>query len=98
MRKALRDFQVALVRVRGITSDIDANLSAALADRSVRERHEIMLCACAAILSGFFETFLKDLAESFIGGVSALRIPFASLPKAIQKAHYANGGTILRKR
>jgi hypothetical protein len=95
LRQALRDFQVALVRVRGITSDIDANLPAALANRSVRERHEIMQCACAAILSGFFEAFLKDVAESFIGAVSELRIPFTSLPKAIQQAHYANGGTIL---
>jgi RiboL-PSP-HEPN len=95
LRKALRDFQVALVRVRGITCDIDANLSAALADRSVRDRHEIMQCACVAILSGFFETFLKDAAESFIGSVSALRIPFTSLPEAIQRTHYANGGTIL---
>lgn len=54
-----------------------------------------MQCACTAILSGFFETFLKDVAESFIGSISALRIPFTALPKAVQKAHYANGGTIL---
>jgi hypothetical protein len=95
LRKALRDFQVALVRVRGITYDIDDNLPAALTDHAVRDRHEIMQCACAAILSGFFETFLKDVAESLIGSVSALRIPFTSLPNAVQKTHYANGGTIL---
>jgi hypothetical protein len=95
LRNALRDFQVALVRVRGITFDIDAALAAALADRTLRDRHEIMQCACAAILSGYFEAFLKDVAEAFIGEVSALRIPFASLPKPIQKAHYAKGGMVL---
>lgn len=95
MRKALRNFQVALVQVRGITLDIDAALAAALADRSLRDRHEIMQCACAAILSGYFEAFLKDVAEAFIGDVSVLRIPFTALPKAIQQTHYAKGGTVL---
>jgi hypothetical protein len=54
-----------------------------------------MQCACAAILSGFFEAFLKDMAEAFIADVSALRIPFNALPTSIQKAHYGKGGAVL---
>jgi RiboL-PSP-HEPN len=95
MRKALRNLGISLVRVRSITKDIDKSLAEALRSHSVRERHEITQCACSAVISGFFEAFLKEVAESFIGDVSALRIPFDMLPVAIQKAHYGKGGVIL---
>jgi hypothetical protein len=95
LRKALRDFGAALVRVRGITIEIDKNASAALGKRSILARHEVMQCACAAIMSGFFEAFLRDTAEAFVADVSALRIPFKALPSAVQKAHYGKGGAVL---
>jgi hypothetical protein len=83
------------VRVEDITLDIDANLSAALAKRSVLGRHETIQCACAAILSGFFETFLRDIAEAFIAEVEKLRIPYTALPVQIQNTHYEKGGIVL---
>jgi hypothetical protein len=96
LRAALTDFQASLAKIEDITRDIDANASAALAHHSVHDRHETIQCACTAILSGFFETFLKQVAESFIDSVSALNIPFTALPEAIRKAHYANGGAVLQ--
>jgi hypothetical protein len=54
-----------------------------------------MQCACAAILSGFFETFLRDIAEAFITQVEQLRIPFTALPAPIQNTHHEKGGLVL---
>jgi hypothetical protein len=96
LRAALADFQASLAKIEDITLDIDANASAALANHSLHDRHETIQCACTAILSGFFETFLKEVAESFIDSVSAINIPFNALPEAIRKAHYANGGAVLQ--
>ena len=95
MRTPLANFHASLDRIEHITLDLDANLAAALASRAVLERHETIQCAGTAILSGFFETFLRDVAESFIAEVEKLRIPFTSLPNPLQNTHYEKGGMVL---
>lgn len=97
MKSALSNFVDSLDRVRDITVDIDQNLSAALANVTVLERHETMQCAATVILSGYFESFLGDLAEAFVRELCAKAIPFNSLPLRIRATHFGNGGEFLAK-
>jgi hypothetical protein len=50
------------------------------------------------ILSGFLESFLKQLADSCIGAICALNRPFSSLPDKIRYSHYEFGGAVLSQR
>lgn len=96
MRTALAAFHSSLAKIEDITIDLDASVSAALASRAVMARHETIQCACTAILSGFFETFIRETAEGFITQVDGLRIPFMALPAPIQYTHHEKGGTVLQ--
>jgi hypothetical protein len=98
MRTALADFRSSLERVRDIADDNDKNVSAILSDSALRNRCESVRCAATVILSGFLESFLKQLADKCIGAVSALNKPFASLPEKIQHSHYEFGGAALSRR
>ncbi len=97
MRNALANFSKSLDRVRDITVEVDASLSKALEDTRVLERHETIQCACAVIVSGYFESFLGDLAEAFVRDLRSLEIPFDRLPLEIRTAHFSDGGEFLAK-
>jgi hypothetical protein len=98
MRTALADFNDSLARVRGITVYIDANAPEALGDRAVLDRHEFMQSSSVVILCGFFESFLKEVAEKFVADVCSLNIPFVNLPDKMRQAHYEFGGRALTQR
>lgn len=97
MRVALTAFNGSLNRVRDISQDIDANISAALASPAIRERHETVQCASTVILSGYFESFLKALAEAFIRDLCKKGLPFTTLPEDVRHAHFIEGGKVLTK-
>src|ERR1700722_6284521 len=98
MRKALSNLSTSFKRVRDITVDIDAHAADALKDIAVLERHNTVQSAATVVISGLFESFLKDLAEAFINGVAAKNLPFACLPPDIREAHYIHGGVALANR
>jgi hypothetical protein len=98
MRTVLADFQDSLKSVGNICDYIDGNVTAALSDPAVRDRHEFMQCAATVTLSGFFESFLRDLAKKCVDAVCALNRPFAVLPSKMRHAHYEMGGRILSRR
>jgi hypothetical protein len=91
MQKALANLQSSLNRVRDITADIDANAKAALADSAIQARHETTLCAATVILSGFLESFLKEIAEDVISDICNRSVPFGSLPDKIRVTHFWDG-------
>jgi hypothetical protein len=98
MRTALAGFNSSVSRIRDIADELDNDLPNALADSFVLERHETTRCAATVILSGYWETFLKELAEEFISETCNLNRPFSSLPEKMRHTHYELGGAVLSRR
>ena len=91
MQEALVNLQSSLNRVRAITADIDTNAQAALRDSAIHARHETTLCAATVILSGFLESFLKEIAEGMIAEICGRSVPFNNLPDKVRITHYWDG-------
>jgi len=97
MQKALPNLKASLDRVRAITNDIDSHAQDALRDPAVQARHETTLCASTVILSGFLESFLRDVAEEVISDICTRGVPFNTLPSKIRVAHYSDGALYLQE-
>jgi hypothetical protein len=95
MPNALASLQSSLNRVRDITADIDAHAQPALADPCIQARHETTLCAATVILSGFLESFLREVAEEVISDICNRSVPFNDLPDKIRVTHYWKGANCL---
>lgn len=72
---------------------MDARVLTATPDERLRD--ETLRCACTVILSGFFETFLKECAAAFIAEISLRNVPFSDLPPYTQLRHFEGGGELL---
>lgn len=96
MRTVLADLIASLNGIRDITADITAKAPAALADAALRKRHETILCASTVILTGYFESFLRGVAEAAIRDICGRALPFADLPEEIRQAHFEQGGRVLQ--
>lgn len=97
MQKALDNLKSSLGRVRDIAVDIDANAQEALKDPAIQARHETTLCAATVILSGFLESFLRELAEDVITDICNRALPFDTLPSKVRITHYWEGSLWLRE-
>lgn len=95
---ALSEFQNSVKRVRDIANDITAQAAAALADATLRERHETIQCSCVVILVGYFESFIRNLAKEAVSTLCAASPPFASLDAKIRSTHFEHGGRILQSK
>ena len=91
MQNALPNFKASLDRVRAIADDIDAHVQDALKDATVQARHETTLCAATVILSGFLESFLREVAEEMIADICSRAVPFDQLPSKIRVTHFQEG-------
>jgi hypothetical protein len=98
MRTVLAEFSASLARVRDIADDNDNNVATIMSSPAVRARYETGRCAATVILSGFLESFLRQLADKCIDAVCSLRMPFSSLPAKIRHSHYEFGGEVLSRR
>jgi hypothetical protein len=98
MQKALLNLKTSVQRVRDIASDIDNNASGALADPAILARHQTTQCAVTVILSGFLESFMKEVAEGMISEICARNIPFQDLPDKIRVTHFLAGGYFLHQK
>ena len=98
MHDAIRDLKSSLIRIRDITFDIDAQAAAALADRALAGRLETIRCALVVILTGYFESFLRDSVQAFISNVNSRSIPYATLPDKLRAINLAEGGRALTQR
>jgi hypothetical protein len=97
MQNALPNFKASLDKVRAIADDIDAHAQDALKDPSVQARHETTLCAGTVILSGFLESFLREIAEEMISDICGRGIPFDQLPSKVRVTHYWDGAQHVRE-
>jgi RiboL-PSP-HEPN len=97
MQKALANLKSSLNRVLDIVVDIDAHAQDALKDPAIQARHETTLCAATVILSGFLESFLRELAEEVINDICNRAIPFDTLPPKVRITHYWEGALQLRE-
>lgn len=97
MQKATTNLKASLTRVRDIAADIDANAQDALANPPIQARHETTLCAATVILSGFLESFLREVAEEMIMEICSRAVPFDKLPSQIRMTHYGDGGGKLKE-
>lgn len=91
MQNALPNFKASLDKVRAIADDIDAHVQDALKGAAIQARHETTLCAATVILSGFLESFLREVAEEMIADICGRAVPFDQLPPKIRIAHYWDG-------
>lgn len=55
-----------------------------------------MCCGCVLLLSGYFESFLKDSIETFINKLNSLRLPIASIPREMVYQHFEGGAEHVR--
>jgi hypothetical protein len=97
MQNAFPNLKASLDRVRAISNDIDARVQDALKDPAIQARNETTLCAATVILSGFLESFLREVAEEVINDICNCAVPFNSLPSKIRIAHYWDGALYLRE-
>src|SRR5260370_39606825 len=97
MQNALPNFKASLERVRAIADDIDVHVQDALKDPAIQARHETTLCAATVILSGFLESFLRELAEEVISDICNRALPFDTLPAKVRITHYWEGALQLRE-
>lgn len=97
MQNALPNFKASLDKVRAIADDIDAHVQDALKDAAIQARHETTLCAATVILSGFLESFLREVAEEMIADICSRAVPFDHLPSKIRITHYWDGALHIRE-
>jgi hypothetical protein len=97
MGQALASFKASLGRVRDIITDMDSNAAQALRDAATRARFETIRCACMVILSGFFESFLRNTAEESVKDMSSRGLPFSALPQRVRATHFTEGAAALMK-
>jgi hypothetical protein len=97
MQNALPNLEASLDKVRAIADDIDAHAQDALRDAAILARHETTLCAATVILSGFLESFLREIAEEMISEICSRSVPFARLPSKVRVTHYWDGAAHVRE-
>lgn len=98
MQRAFSSLQTSVQRVRDIAADIDNNAPAALANPTILARHETVQCAATVILSGFLESFMREVAEGMIAEICSRNIPFQNLPDQIRVTHFQAGGYFLHEK
>lgn len=95
MQTILVNFRSSLQRVRNIADDALANTPQAMRIPALRERHETTLSAVVVIMTGFFESFMRDVAENYSDFICQQNQPFRSLKPKIRFTHFQGGGKIL---
>ena len=93
MRRALSNLKRSVARIEAVAVDMAATPLSAPAD--VRARQETLRCASVVILSGFFESFIKDCAEAYVRELCRRNVQFSLLPSRMQKKHFETGGQLL---
>lgn len=95
MQTILDNFRASLERVRNLADDALANTAQALKNPALRERQETALSAVVVTMTGFFESFLRDVAEEYSETICQQNHPFANLKPNIRYTHFQGGGRVL---
>ena len=96
MQNTLIALQTSLKGVRALADDVDLNLPAAVGNADVLARLNLVRSLCPVAISGYFESFLKDLARVALQDVNSRALPYGSLPEKMRKVHHEAGGEALK--
>lgn len=95
MRTAFSNLKVSLDHVRDIANDLQQRLLQPGQNIQTRSSTQTISCGTVVIMSGYFESFLADIAKAFIINLCNAQIPFNSLPVKIQTTHFTDGSRFL---
>jgi hypothetical protein len=95
MRDALPNLKASLDRVRAVANNAIKSTPRALKSPALRERHNTVLSAVVVSLSGFLESFLREVAEEYSDAICQKSHPFISLKDDIRDTHFHGGGKFL---
>lgn len=104
MRSSIRctytDFAGSVKPVKRLMNSIRKNAASALRDSNVREQHETIQCASVVVMSGYLETFIKDLSKTFFDELklkgTGLQVLEAAEPEnKYALTHFRNGAKLL---
>jgi hypothetical protein len=95
MRVALEEFTKAVARVQQIADWLDSQAGNVLATSQLATVNA-MQCGCVVLLTGYFESFLKNVIEAAVRDINQLCMPFIALPRRIRHQHFEQGGQVLR--
>ncbi len=95
MEPAIEELTRSLARVRDVADDQDLHVAQVLRDPSFARRLETIRASCTVLLSGYIESFLRDLARFAALEIEGRRVAFSDLPPKLKRAHYEEGGKIL---
>jgi hypothetical protein len=92
MKGALADFKKDLTRIKGVADWLDTpdGLRPEMSDSTTAIR-----CGSVVLLSGYFETFLRECLSAFVREVNALKKPIDTLPLRIHYVHFERGSRSL---
>jgi hypothetical protein len=93
LRSALADFRVDIDHVNKVVAWLTT--PAALTTDMLPAARAIS-CGCVVLLSGYFESFIKECMRGFITAVNGLGKPFNVLPYNMRCTHFDKGGKALR--
>lgn len=93
MKSALARLQSSLEQINDVANDMDSRILSS--SSGTRSRDETLRCSCTVILSGFLETFLKEIAEKYVHTICDRKVSFHLLPKKTQQRHFIEGGKLL---
>ena len=97
MQDALNNFRTSLQRIRNLADDALANTAQAMKDPALRERHDTALSAVVVTMTGFFESFLREVAEGYADTICQQNHPFGNLKPNIRYTHFQGGGKVLSR-
>lgn len=80
----------------GVVDDVSITLMTplAMASQNLQTTNAIG-CACVVLISGYFESFLKDITQQLIAQLNGLGKPLASIPYAMRVKHFHSGAKAL---
>ena len=94
MRSALTDFESEITRINKVA---DWLITPQALESKMMPATVAIRCGAVVLLSGYFETFLKNCMCRFITHVNSLGKPLSKLPGRMKITHFENGARALSK-
>jgi hypothetical protein len=94
MRSALTDFRSEISRINQVA---DWLITPDALESKMMPATVAIRCGAIVLLSGYFETFLKDCMCKFITQINGLGKPLSLLPGKMKITHFENGARVLSK-
>lgn len=91
LRKLFLDFSNSSKPINRLMDDIDSEAIQALKDGDTRQKHEAIKSASIVLLSGYLESFMRDVAEAFFSEARNRGIRFKELPVVMHETHFIAG-------